>query len=218
MQQNRWMLGLGSLLLLFTSCTKTITGEGPTATQIRQVANFSKVKINGSGDVEIVPSNNQQVIVSGYTNLLDVYESKVVNGELQLGFESRKNIRNDNIKVRIEIPDVRSVNINGSGDVLVNGFLQGTELSSLINGSGRIRIWSSAFDRMSYNINGSGDIFAAGIPSKTTEALISGSGFIELNCTQQLKIRISGSGTVDYYGNPPATDISISGSGVVRKK
>lgn len=218
MQQNKWIIGLCSLLIVFSSCTKSITGEGPTATQIRQVANFSKVKINGSGDVEIVPSSNQQVIISGYTNLLEVYESKVVNGELQLGFESRKNIRNDNIKVRIEIPDIKGVNINGSGDLVINGFLQGTDLNALINGSGRIRILSSAFNSTSYHINGSGDIFAAAIPSKNSEASITGSGFIELNCTQNLKVRISGSGTIDYYGNPPTTDISISGSGVVRKK
>jgi hypothetical protein len=218
MQQNKWIVGLCSVLLIFSSCTKSITGEGPTATQIRQVATFNKVKINGSGDVEIVPSNTQQVIISGYTNLLEVYESKVVNGELQLGFEPRKNIRNDNIKVRIEIPDIRGVNINGSGDFMINGFLQGTDLHTLINGSGRIRIQSSSFNSTSYNINGSGDIFAAGIPSKTSEATITGSGFIELNCTQNLKARISGSGTIDYYGNPPTTDISISGSGVVRKK
>ncbi len=218
MQQNKWIIGLCSLLIVFSSCTKSITGEGPTATQIRQVANFNKIKLNGSGDVEIVPSNAQQVIVSGYTNLLEVYESKVINGELVLGFESRKNIRNDNIKVRIEIPDIRGININGSGDVMINGFLQGTDLNALINGSGRIRIQSSAFNSTSYNINGSGDIFAAGIPSKTSEASITGSGFIELNCSQNLKIRISGSGTIDYYGNPPTTDIAISGSGVVRKK
>ncbi|MBL0883555.1 MAG: DUF2807 domain-containing protein [Chitinophagaceae bacterium] len=218
MQHNRWIVGLSSLLLLFTSCTKSITGEGPTSTQIRQVNTFNKIKINGSGDVEVVPSNNQQVIISGYNNLLEIYESKVVNGELQLGFEPRKNIRNDNIKVRIEIPDIRGVNINGSGDILINGFLQGTELGALINGSGRIRIQSSAFNRTAYYINGSGDIFAAAIPSRTSEATITGSGFIELNCTQNLKVRISGSGTIDYYGNPPSTDISISGSGVVRKK
>ena len=218
MQQNKWIVGLCSVLVLFASCTKTITGEGPITTQNRQVNTFTKIKINGSGDVEVVPSNNQQVIITGYTNLLDVYESKVVNGELQLGFESRKNIRNDNIKVRIEIPDIKGVNINGSGDILINGFLQGTDLNALINGSGRIKIQSSAFNSASYNINGSGDIFAAAIPSKTTEASITGSGFIELNCTQNLKVRISGSGTVDYYGNPPTTDIAISGSGVVRKK
>lgn len=218
MQQNKWIIGLCSLLILFSSCTKSITGEGPTATQIRSVANFSKIKLNGSGDVEIVPSNTQQVIISGYTNLLEVYESKVQNGELLLGYESRKNIRNDNIKVRIETPDIRGVNINGSGDVVINGFLQGTDLTTLINGAGRIRIQSSAFNSTSYNINGSGDIFAAVIPSKNTEANITGSGFIELNCSQNLKIRISGSGTIDYYGNPPATDIAISGSGVVRKK
>lgn len=218
MKMNRWIVGLSGVLLFFTSCTKTITGEGPITTQIRQVSTFSKVKINGSGDVEIVPSNTQQVIISGYTNLLEVYESKVVNGELQLGFESRRNIRNDNIKVRIEIPDIKSVNINGSGDITINGFLQGTDLYALINGSGRIKIQSSAFNSTSYNINGSGDIFAAAIPSRNSEATITGSGFIELNCTQNLKVRISGSGTIDYYGNPPATDIAISGSGVVRKK
>lgn len=218
MQQGRWMVMLCGLLLVFSSCTKTITGEGPSATEIRQVVSFNKIRLNGSGNIEIVQGNTQQVTITGYSNLLEIYQSVVKDGELSLGFERRKNIRNDNIKTKIEIPDLQSVNINGSGDVVINGFLQGTSLNAQINGSGRIRISSSAFNSMTCHINGSGDIFAAAIPAKTSEATISGSGFIELNCTQQLKIRISGSGTVDYYGSPPATDISISGSGIVRKK
>lgn len=218
MRQYRWGLLLCTFILLLQSCTKSITGEGPIVTENRQTPMFTKVKVNGSSDLEIVQAPNLKVIVTGYGNLLNIYESTVDNGELLLGFKTRYNIKNDNIKVRIETPDIRGVNINGSGDIRVSGFANGIALNSIINGSGSIRILNSAFDTMNFLINGSGDILSATVVTKNAEATIQGSGNIFLNCTQSLKLRIYGSGNIDYYGNPVNTDISINGSGTARKK
>lgn len=200
------------------SCTKSVIGEGLILTEERQVVLFTKVRVNGSADVEIVQSNNQKLTISGYANLLNIYESVVTNGELTLGYKSSYNIKNDNIKIKIEVADIRSVYLNGSGDIIISNFMHGTELTSFINGSGKVQIQNASFPKMAYHINGSGSMFGAAIPAQQVEVSIHGSGHIELNCTQHLKINIEGSGTVDYYGNPATTDISMHGSGTTRKK
>jgi len=218
MKYCKWILLLFSFTCLVQSCTKSIVGEGPVQTENRQVANFTKVKINGSAEVEIIQSNTQKVSITGYGNLLAIYESQVNNGELSLGYKSRYNIKNDNIKIRIEVADIRSVYLNGSGDIIITNFMLGVELASTINGSGRVRVQNSSFTKMAYHINGSGSMYGAGIAAQQVEVSIHGSGHIELNCSQHLKVNIQGSGTVDYYGNPATTDISIHGSGIARKK
>ncbi len=207
-----------SAVFLLQSCTKSVTGEGIVLTEDRQVLLFTKVRVNGSADVEIVQSNNQKLTISGYANLLNIYESVVTNGELTLGYKSSYNIKNDNIKIKIEVADIRSVYLNGSGDIIISNFTHGTELTSFINGSGKVQIQNASFSKMAYHINGSGSMFGAAIPAQQVEVSIHGSGHIELNCTQHLKINIEGSGTVDYYGNPAITDISVHGSGTTRKK
>lgn len=218
MKQFKWALLLAACTWFLQSCTKSITGEGPLQTENRQVTAFNKVKINGSAEVEIVQSATQQVSITGYGNLLAIYESTVANGELSLGYKSRYNIKNDNIKIRIEVADIRSVYLNGSGDIIITNFSQGVELASTINGSGRVRVQNSSFTKMAYHINGSGSMYGAGIAAQQAEVSIHGSGHIELHCSQHLKVNIEGSGTVDYYGNPATTDISIHGSGIARKK
>lgn len=218
MKYCKWVFFLFSFTCLLSSCTKSIVGEGPVQTENRQVATFTKVKINGSAEVEIIQSNTQKLSITGYGNLLAIYESQVNNGELSLGYKSRYNIKNDNIKIRIEVADIRSVYLNGSGDIIITNFMQGVELASTINGSGRVRVQNSSFTKMAYHINGSGSMYGAGIAAQQAEVSIHGSGHIELNCSQHLKVNIEGSGTVDYYGNPATTDISIHGSGIARKK
>lgn len=209
---------LCSAVFFLQSCTKSVIGEGSVLTEDRQVLLFTKVRVNGSADVEIVQSNNQKLTISGYANLLNIYESVVTNGELTLGYKSSYNIKNDNIKIKIEVADIRSVYLNGSGDISISNFTHGTELTSFINGSGKVQIQNASFPKMVYHINGSGSMFGAAIPAQQVEVSIHGSGHIELNCTQHLKINIEGSGTVDYYGNPATTDISVHGSGTTRKK
>lgn len=218
MKYFKWFFSAFAFTCLLQSCTKRIEGEGPIRTENRQVGNFTRVRINGSADLEIVQSAIPQLTITGYDNLLAIYESAINNGELVLGYKDGYNIKNDNIKIRIEVADIRSVYLNGSGNIFIDHFLQGVELVSTINGAGNIRIRNSAFTKMAYHINGSGAMFGATVSAQQAEASIHGSGHIELHCTQHLKATIEGSGSIDYYGNPVTTDITIRGSGSARKK
>lgn len=204
--------------IIFSSCTKTITGEGPVITETRSAAAFSAVDLEGSGEVEITEGAITSITVSGYANLVPVYTTSVDNGTLILKFDNEyRNIRQNNIKTKIIVADIGKVRIHGSGNIAVNGFLNSNSLASVINGSGKIKVANSDYAKFSAEINGSGDINAIGAPSVEVDARINGSGYIAVTCSQKLKARISGSGNIDYWGSP-AVDTDISGSGKVRKQ
>jgi predicted small secreted protein len=213
------VLALLFTALVMSSCSKeTIRGNGREITDIRTVDAFTKVKAEGSSNVEIVQGPTQRVEVRGYENLVPVYETFVINGTLILKFRNDYfNINNNNIMVKITVPHVSGLQIEGSGHMYVQGFI-GNSLSAQINGSGKINGQSSAYYSVWAKVNGSGDINCAGIQATEAEAEVIGSGKIELSVSDKLKARISGSGDINYYGSPANVDISISGSGHVRKR
>jgi hypothetical protein len=202
-----------------TSCSKNaIRGSGTTLTENRTVSSFSAVQLEGSGNVNIVQGAQQKVEVTGFENLLPIYETSVQNGTLVLKFNSEyHNISNNNIMVNITIPALSRIGINGSGVYRIKN-LQGSTFDAEINGSGDIFSENCSYNSAYLKVNGSGYLRAAGIASNVVEALISGSGKIDVTSSQKLKATISGSGEINYWGNPQDVTSEISGSGKVRKR
>lgn len=118
------------------------------------------------------------------------------------------------------------VKINGSGNAKLNG--NGQSLSANIDGSGDFRIVTE-LAKSSFRINGSGDVFTSGrstsniihidgsgdfygfnLETETTSAYIDGSGNTEVWATENLFVKINGSGDVIYRGWP---SINLNGSG-----
>jgi len=204
--------------LLLGACSKSrIRGEGATISDTRTLPSFSAIDANGSSRVNIVRDSVYKVIVTGYQNLVPVYETQVSAGRLSLQFQDRyHNIRNDNIVVEVHMPAVTEVLLNGSGDIAVAPGFTGTFLGR-INGSGNMRLSGGAFSTATYYINGSGNINALDATADTAYATISGSGNIDLAVRDYLYAKISGSGDITYSGNP-VTQVDVSGSGKVRKQ
>ena len=93
---------LGCSLILLSSCNKeTIKGGGAVISENRIVPAFAEIQINGDGEATVVYGLTQEVTVTGYENLLPVYETKMLGSVLQLQFKPNNyRIRNNNIKVR----------------------------------------------------------------------------------------------------------------------
>lgn len=212
------LLTLTAAVLLLTACTKDhIRGSGRTITTERQLPSFKQVKLEGSGNVVVNHGATQQVKVTGYENLVDIYETNVVNGNLTLKFNDSYNVRNSNISVTITLPAIEGMYVNGSGSMSMNNFT-GQSLDAETNGSGEISINGSDYTSVFYGISGSGDIDARTVHSTNADAHISGSGNIDLRVAGKLKARISGSGNINYWGNPPEVDAQVSGSGRLVKR
>lgn len=213
------LAGLSILSLSITSCHKhVLKGEGNIESETRVLQDFSKIEADGSTTVTIVKDTEYKAIVTGYGNIIPVYETKVKGERLVLKYKNGYwNIRNSNITVEVHTPYVDKVSVNGSGNVELQGGFEQDNLTANINGSGTLDVLNNKYRNFNADVNGSGDIRAASAQCNIVDANISGSGTIEVYVLDHLNVDISGSGDVYYQGNP-TTNISISGSGSVQKR
>jgi len=220
MKQLTTILLLSATGIVFSSCHKhSIKGDGSVTSETRNVSSFHTVCANGDVEVRIHQSTDERVVVTGYSNLIPVYKTKVKDGKLTLEFEDGYwNVRNNNIRVDVYTNELSGVDLNGSGDIYVGAGIDGESLHAEINGSGEIEIASNTYDDLSLKVNGSGEIRARDAEADNADARISGSGKITLTVHNYLNAKISGSGTIDYSGNPERVDTEVSGSGKIRKQ
>lgn len=206
-------------LLLLASCEKqSITGSGGLSTEQRAVMPFTAVQTSGDIKLNIHYGSTLSIEVKGYSNLVQITETKIQNNKLYVQFQDKYNsVRNNNVEVSIVLPVLESVNSYGSGDVWISDFSNGTNLQVSIYGSSDVLISNSHYITGNFESYGSGDIEAQNLSVKTGIASIYGSGNIKLSCTEFLRSKIFGSGYIWYWGNP-ALDTQINGSGSVIKK
>ncbi|MBN1198898.1 MAG: DUF2807 domain-containing protein [Bacteroidales bacterium] len=228
---------LTAFLLGFSSCEK-IKGKGEVVNQTRTVTDFTGISLAIDGTVYFSPDTNYYLEVRAQQNILDILETVIgSNSTLIIRYKSGVIVgTHEPIKIFVAAPDMRSLVISGSGDILVDTPWQSQFIETSTSGSGNINISSLDTDELRVNISGSGNVQATsgtvnfqqltisgsgnmdllGLESDTTIATISGSGNIMVWVNKLLDVTISGSGNVSYKGNP-VVNTHISGSGSVIK-
>ena len=226
-----------SVSLTVTSCSEDwfgVNGEGPIETEQRPETGFNNIELDIAANVEIVNDSAFSVEVSDHENLVPHISTTVKGGTLIIRHDPKNfHVRNSEALIRIAMPALQALEINGSGNISVNSGFEGLNSISVsgsgevvvdepfitesldmdISGSGKITVNGQA-DRLSISISGSGNIYGYGLEAQNAECEISGSGDAYLNVVKSLDARISGSGNINYTGQP-SISVHISGSGKV---
>lgn len=188
--------------------------SGVDTTEVRTVADFKSIEVNGSTDVDVRVGEATTVAVSGDANLVKQLETEVVGDRLVIGLKPGKYRSAKSLKVTITTPALAGVAVNGSADVQISG-LTGGPLETRISGSGDISA-RGEIDALTASIAGSGDLKLSKLCAREASVQISGSGDAAIHAVESLSIAIQGSGDVHYSGDPKVT-ASVAGSGNVRK-
>jgi hypothetical protein len=106
--------------------------------------------------------------------------------------------------------------ISGSGKVLLRR-LDAKDVKVVISGAGTVDLGSGRVESLDVRVTGAGDVLAGKLRSDAGKVAISGAGTTTLWPEKTLDVRISGVGTVRYYGDPQVTDRKVVGVGSVKK-
>jgi len=192
------------------------TGSGEVRTESRQVSGFTAVELQGFGDMAIEQTGTESLTIEAEDNILPKLTSDVSGGTLRLGIKPNTSLQTTKpIKYRLTVKDLTGVSISGSGSASAPKITT-SRFTAQVKGSGTITIGGTA-DTQEIIIAGAGKYLAAELASKTATATITGVGDAEVMVADQLRVKIIGSGSLTYYGNP-TVDQSIIGSGRVIKK
>lgn len=120
----------------------------------------------------------------------------------------------DGVRVVVTAPSVREFEINGSGDLDIQGYDQ-PALTLRIAGSGDARA-TGRTGRLDVDIAGSGEAELEALEAGDATFDIAGSGEIDARPTGRVEAAVSGSGDIRLRRQPASLNSSIAGSGEVR--
>ena len=223
------------VVFLLSACNVNfVRGSGDLITETRNVSDFDSVNLSGSGEVIIIQSGEEALVVETDDNIMEYVTTEVRGGTLHLGFDTIRagTISPTRLTFTLNVDDLNGLDISGSGNIEAES-IETSSLDVSVSGSGDVLIDSLKADEVEARISGSGEVELAGEAAKqdidisgsgkyrardllceTITVKIGGSGDATVWAMESLDARISGSGSVNYYGNPTVNS-STSGSGQI---
>jgi hypothetical protein len=212
-----------------------IDGSGRVISEDRTLPAFQSVILNTPAVVTVSQGSPQRVQLTADDNVLPLISTTVRNGDLSIGY-TRPCVRPTSaVQIHVTSPDISGLSILGAGDIRSAGVIRGSSLTSAITGSGSMNlaaevstlkssitgtgtvVLTGSADDLALSIPGAGTIDASKLKASRVTVEILGSGNALVDVTDSLTVKITGSGSVLYSGNPSSIDQSITGSGIIRK-
>ena len=193
----------------------TLSETNNVTSEARDVSGFNEVELKGVGNLSIEQTGSESLTVEAEEDVLPKIRTEVENKRLIISPERNTSINtNKPINYKLTVKDLNTLEVSGSGNVEAED-INTDELAVTIGGAGDVEIRGSA-DSQEVEISGSGEYRAGDLESKEATLDVGGSGLATVNVSDELEAKVSGSGSVEYIGDPMVQQ-EVSGAGEVRK-
>ncbi|MFZ2957489.1 MAG: head GIN domain-containing protein [Candidatus Ozemobacteraceae bacterium] len=197
-------------------CSAGIPGSGTLKTDRRTPGEFKAITLSGAYTVIIEPGQaDHAVTITTDDNLVDLIKTEMADGALKIFNESSIN-PTKGVEVKISLKELVAMDISGAGRIEAKN-LSGPSLKLSISGAADFH-GDGTVDAFEVKLSGAGNIKARDLKAKSVSITLSGAGNAEVFASESLTPKISGVGNIEYYGNPPKIEPSISGIGKLTKK
>ena len=192
-----------------------VSGSGAAKVDKRSMPAFTAVHISGAYEVEIVAQKEQSLVIEGDDNLLPLIKTEVKNGVLEISNEKSFSTKNK-LRVRISVQKLDGIETSGASDIIATN-VKSDEFKIDTSGASELKVSGEA-KTLSVDSSGAGTIDTKDLHAEKADVHTSGAANVEVYATEELSAKVSGAGTVDYYGNPKTVKEDKSGAGVITKK
>lgn len=198
--------------MFFPVTPAKVNGSGNVVTESREISGITSISLEGSANVNVQFGLNESLTITGEDNIISLIETNVKNHQLTIKTKPLMTYSATKpVQIHVTVTSLKGISISGSGNIDVSGY-SGDALAVALPGSGNISLVGSAND-IRLDLGGSGNIMADQLKAKTATVVLSGSGNIKVYASDSLKANISGSGDIQYQGNPSKIDKVVTGSG-----
>lgn len=238
-QKQIQFIGIFAVLsILFSSCWflgPSIRGNGNVKKQVRQVGEFDQIKVNRGMNVYITQGSPAKVVVIADSNLLDVIETEVRGGVLEI--TSKENIRwAKEKKMMVTVEKLSGVEASSGANAwsqsqIISENLKlhassGANLTMDVNAKSLNAECSSGANIKLSGLAKEAELDASSGANLRGEALkaddctigASSGGNASSTVVVKLDANASSGGNVVYYGEPTSTNVNSSSGGNIHHK
>ncbi len=194
---------------------------------------MNSLRVTGNFEVVLIQSDTAGVALANKADSAEVVILR--QGNLLTLASPGKSKRADNTVVTVYFVSLRSIDVAGTANVTSKSIIKGDKLDIHLTGSGSVRldmgvsilntalagsgkmVITGQATEHNLNITGNGHIDAAHLHVSVCKATISGAGHAKVNVKDSLEGSITGSGNIQYAGNPQIKNVNITGSGKMIK-
>lgn len=231
------LLSLFILTAILHACINPncVTGVGSIENDRREIGDFDAIELRTDFDViikERVLGDNTRLEVKAQNNLLAYIKTTVEGGRLIIDTEGCIQPTSP-IEIYVKANEIKAIQLSGSGEIFSKNTLHADKMALSCDGSGSIDVRVKADDitiansasglikldgkvsHCAISLSGSGEIDASSMKSDEADAVLSGSGTIKVHASEKIALNHSGSGTIQYSGNPKEKSENSTGSGSI---
>lgn len=198
----------------------TVEASNETSVRKEQTEKFNKIKIDGVFDcVYTQNSNNEYTItINGPKNIVELYEVKVINGQLHIDLKKGyriKKTKTDDILVEITSPELNKLSNESVGKMTVENLTTGDfEFDS--DGVGSTHFTNITAKNIEMDATGVGSTNIANLKAQTVDLTNSGVGNVDIHLdADNVVFENSGVGKISASGKAKTADMENSGVGSI---
>lgn len=187
--------------------------SGPVSAEDRPVGTFQSIELRGAAQMDVLVGPAPSLSITASPNSRAVFTSEVRGDTLMLEAHNRFWQRLGKVEVRVTLPQLRSLSVNGAGDVSVTG-AGGEALNLSLNGAASLEA-NGKVGTLTANMNGAGSMDLSRLEAESATVSLNGAGSLEVNATGALDATVNGVGSINYYGKPAKVTTAINGVGSI---
>lgn len=215
---KRLLLLLAVIVTIAANCHHRfgheVIGSGVRQMQKRDVPAFTAISTEGAFDITIVCQKPQNLEVEGDDNVLPLVSTEVSNNVLHVrnlrGYSTR-----DTVQVRIEVPDIDSLDLKGAGTIDISS-IKNEKFGIDSSGAPTIRA-SGETKALEIDATGAGKIDTHKLRAAKVVVDSKGVSRVEVYAGEQLDATVSGPSQITYRGDP-VVNKRIHGPGSIEKR
>lgn len=225
-------------LIVFSTVSCSNSGSDSNTSKTFPISDFSSLNIELVGEVIYEQSDSFYLSATGNSTLIEALQVSDNKGELSIELKNKRKYSGNKKKLSIRVgsPRLEALNFESIGNLYLNGYFQGNQLSITNKGVGQIVIEDchvGTFNLTTKSVGtieikgtakelfiqseGVGNIDCSQFKVENTKVISKGAGNLNVYAEKSLDISLTGIGNVNYYGNPAEVKTDITGLGKASK-
>jgi hypothetical protein len=193
--------------------------RGPSGSETREVGSFDSIDMSGAARLEITVGKPASLTLEGRASSIERVETDVRHNTLYIESKPRDWFMSSNrrrITVKITVPKLDSLEVEGGNDVRLSGFDGG---ETRIRASGAAHILAEGrLDELSVRMAGAGHGDFSRLVADETKVVVEGVGSVIVHPKDTLDATMNGVGAILYTGNPREVNTRMNGLGTIARR
>lgn len=213
------LAALSAPALLLAGCDEREPDRGPLATESREVDDFDSIEMEGAARLEITIGEKESVTVEARQEVIDRVKTDVHGDTLHIRSKPKDWFIVDGrprVTVRITLPELDSLKIEGGNDVRIAGF-DGGDTRIRAGGAAHIKA-TGELDELTVHMAGAGHADLSGLIANEAKVTVDGVGSVYVHPKESLDATMNGVGAILYSGNPREVNTRMNGLGTIGRR